>query len=99
MDSMNAIATATATTTTPRPRSLFDADIVEALASGAHDTHQRGIPYQLRTLLYRGQDGGYWTRRWAEPPCERARIEPLDSSSANALYETLPIKLAPLGGE
>ena len=92
-------ATATAVYTAPRTRSLFDADVVTPLASGARDTQQRGIPYQQRTLLYRGQDGGYWTRRWAVPPCERARIEPLNPTTATALYQTLPIKLAPLGGD
>jgi hypothetical protein len=95
MDTM----TASATTINTRARSLFDAEIVTPLASGARETALRGIPCQQRTLLYRGQDGGYWTRRWAEPPCERTRIEPLDHSTASALYQTLPIKLAPLGGD
>jgi hypothetical protein len=96
MDTMTATATAAVDT---RARSLFDAEIVTPLASGARETALRGIPCQQRTLLYRGQDGGYWTRRWAEPPCERTRIEPLDHSTASALYQTLPIKLAPLGGD
>ena len=96
MDTMTATA---APTTRAGARSIFDAEVVTPLASGAREATQRGIPCQLRTLLYRGQDGGFWTRSWAEPPCERTRIEPLDHGSASALYQTLPVKLAPLGGD
>lgn len=82
-----------------RARSLFDAEVVTPLAAGTHDTHNRGIPFQRRTLLYRGQDGGFWIRHWAEPPCERLCIEPIDSRAANELYATLPVKFALLGGD
>lgn len=82
-----------------RARSLFDAEVVMPLASGSRESHSRGIPCQQRLLLYRGQDGGYWTRRWAEPPCERPRIEPVEPTAAAVLYQTLPIKLAPLAAD